>query len=316
MPVQIACPHCNKAFNVKESILGKRVQCTQCQSAFVAQLPGQAVAAASAQAGQHERLTNQQLNQFGIQGNLEKQADIFAATPSAAAAPALGNFAGEDPGFDPGQVYVPNPTETGDNDNPYAAVLNNPAMRSAKKRNKGKSGEAKKLAQAEKIREEHIEQEETLRTWAIVWIFWGALFLVMGVGTVIMSISTGAYFLLIISAIEFLIGGFLIATGIGVRKLTGWGRILGTLVLIPGLSGVPIGTLISASLLYYMWNKKGQMIFSDKYRKTVKLTPHIKHDSILLYILIAIFVVIPILSLLASFFLGGLGLLMMEGPPE
>lgn len=136
MPVSISCPKCNKQYNLPEKFLGKGVQCKKCGTQFVAGGQQQPASAPVPVANTGEQLSNQQLNQFGIEGNLQRAPEIFGA-PAPPPGPGLGNFAGEDPGFGGENFQLPTTgTPAADNENPYAAVLQNPALRPKKKKKK------------------------------------------------------------------------------------------------------------------------------------------------------------------------------------
>ncbi len=66
---------------------------------------------------------------------------------------------------------------------------------------------------------------------------------------------------------------------IGLRKLNNVGRIGGTVFGAIGLLGIPIGTLISAYLLYLLWSAKANMVFSPEYQRIRVATPHIKYKT-------------------------------------
>lgn len=308
MPVQISCPHCGKQYQLKESILGKQVKCTQCAGQFVA---GQAAAATASTATGvvQEQLTHQQLNQFGIEGNIEKQADVFAAAPTPG--PQLGNFAGEDPGFDAGDVFIPTPSNSEDNANPYAAVLNNPALK-AKKKDKGKAAQAKKLAQAEKIREEHVAQEWEIQVWGNLFITFAVLTFFLTLPLFIQLMQLEAYTIGGVGfGTVFVIAAFQLIAGIGLRNLSNWGRIMATIWLIPALAGFGVGTLIAIFLLIMFWNTKGNMIFSGKYKKVIKMTPHVQYESMLTYLLVGIFVILPMIVAALFVLIGGTAAMFM-----
>ena len=138
-------------------MLGKSVRCKQCNTAFVA---GGAQPAAQV-ASRPNDLSQEQLNEFGIEGNIAPEPEIFGAASGPAAGAALGNYAGEDPGFGGDDIKISLPSSTaGDNSNPYAAVLNNPALRPKKKRKKSDDH-----ADAVRIREDNIGWESLITQW-------------------------------------------------------------------------------------------------------------------------------------------------------
>ena len=71
-----------------------------------------------------------------------------------------------------------------------------------------------------------------------------------------------------------------------------------------GLIGFPIGTLISAYILYLLGSQKGVQVFSDEYAEVIAATPHIKYRSsklvIVLVVLLVALVVIGVVAGLMS----------------
>lgn len=93
--------------------------------------------------------------------------------------------------------------------------------------------------------------------------------------------------------------------GMGLRRLTNSGRILGIGFGAIGLLGFPIGTLISIYILYLLLSRKGVTVFSDRYRQAIAQTPHIKYrTSIVIWILLSIVLALMAFGLLAAFFAG------------
>jgi hypothetical protein len=84
-----------------------------------------------------------------------------------------------------------------------------------------------------------------------------------------------------------------IAAGIGVRKLTEWGKYLSTIVSALGLLGFPVGTLINGYILYLLHSKKGRYVFSPEYKRIIAATPGVKYKtSILVWIFLAFLVLV------------------------
>ncbi len=65
----------------------------------------------------------------------------------------------------------------------------------------------------------------------------------------------------------------------GLRKLRSWARVPAIILSCIGLIGFPIGTLISAYILYLLVSKKGSMVFSSQYQDIIRQTPHIKYRT-------------------------------------
>lgn len=110
MPVTIACPKCQTKYKLPDSSLGKAIKCQKCGAGFKTKArtqqrqarsqPKQPTPAQQAPAqGANSQQRAQEMAKLGIDGPLRRQGDIFgAALPQGAGQ--LGNFAGEDPGFD------------------------------------------------------------------------------------------------------------------------------------------------------------------------------------------------------------------------
>lgn len=310
MPVPISCPSCNKRYHLPETMLGKSVRCKQCNTAFVA---GGAQPAAQV-ASRPNDLSQEQMNEFGIEGNIAPEPEIFGAPSGPAAGAALGNYAGEDPGFGGGDMKIPLPSSTaGDNTNPYAAVLNNPALRPKKKRKKSDD-----LADAVRIREDNIGWECLITQWGTFIAFTGVAGLIFFVLAII-GIASGASLpegaepsslslMLLIPSIIFVVAMYIfsISVGIGMRNLTSYGRISSTILAGIGLLAIGPGTLLSAWILYLLWAGPSTLIFSEEYRKVVNQTPHIQRTPYLLYILIGVLFVLPIVISFILFFVGAI----------
>ena len=148
MPVKIACPKCQQRYQLPESALGKSVKCKSCGASFRTKAPTTAKPQTPAKPRQKtaSQPSRDELAQFGIDGQLNRQADIFdGADADPRSARGLGNHAAEDPGF----TSAAKP-KTADSVNPYAApvddgmsaVLANPVLmegRGATRKSKSKT---------------------------------------------------------------------------------------------------------------------------------------------------------------------------------
>jgi hypothetical protein len=88
--------------------------------------------------------------------------------------------------------------------------------------------------------------------------------------------------------------------GFSLRKLKKGARIPAIIVAVIGLIGFPIGTVISAYILYLLCCQKGKMVFSVEYAQVMADTPEIKYRTSTLSWIILILL---ILFLVAGFFL-------------
>jgi general secretion pathway protein G len=74
-----------------------------------------------------------------------------------------------------------------------------------------------------------------------------------------------------IGVVYLLISGIQITTGVGLWNLRPWGRTLQIVLACIGLIGFPIGTLVSALILYYLFRPGIKALFSGK--QASELTP-------------------------------------------
>lgn len=91
--------------------------------------------------------------------------------------------------------------------------------------------------------------------------------------------------------------------GLGLRKFTKTGRILGASIAGISMIRFPIGTLIGAYILYLLLGAKGEMVFSPEYQAVIAQTPHIRYRTskvvwillllVLVLIVFALFITVP-----------------------
>ncbi|MCA9128288.1 MAG: hypothetical protein KDB22_14450 [Planctomycetales bacterium] len=161
---------------------------------------------------------------------------------------------------------------------------------------------------AEFIRKQYLSHEASTKSIGVLYLL-GAIFLVpVGVGFFgwgIYGIATGemeALIGLVLGMVYLTLGVGQGLTGIGLRRLRPWARIVGIVFSVIGLIGFPIGTLISGYFLYLLASQKGVYIFSDEYRRIIESTPHIKYKtSIVVWILLGLLVLLFVLAMIAAF---------------
>jgi hypothetical protein len=73
--------------------------------------------------------------------------------------------------------------------------------------------------------------------------------------------------------------GLSVVFGRGLRTLRPWVRIPVGIFAGIGLLGFPLGTLISAYILYLLFSRKGAMVFSPGYQEIIRQTPHIRYRT-------------------------------------
>lgn len=75
------------------------------------------------------------------------------------------------------------------------------------------------------------------------------------------------------------------------RTLDPRGRIPGAIINGFGLVGFPVGTLISAYILYLLLSEKGRRVLSLEYQGVVTRTPHIRYKTPIVLIVLFAFLV-------------------------
>lgn len=152
---------------------------------------------------------------------------------------------------------------------------------------------------SEQIRKDHISHEASIKSVGLLY-FLGSFFLVL-VGVVLMFAPQDA--LPRLMGVAFvLVGGVQFWTGMGLRKLTPWSRIVAGVLSGIGLMAFGLGTIINAYILYLLLSKKGSMVFSDRYKQVIARTPHVKYKtSIIVWILLGLLVLILMFAMVGIF---------------
>ena len=141
MPAVVACPKCKKKYKLPDNMLGKGVKCTDCATQFKASAPQakqspQPDRRQMAAAQQARAKKAQDLKALGVNGTIERPADIFSGSAMSGTPDPLGNHVIQDPGFGEGAEQVFAPKQTEQPDNPHASMLSNPALAKKKKKKK------------------------------------------------------------------------------------------------------------------------------------------------------------------------------------
>jgi hypothetical protein len=161
------------------------------------------------------------------------------------------------------------------------------------------------VGDSEQIRQEHLKHEASVKSVGILYLI-GATF--MGLGALIFPLrpsqpSGGAPSAVAAAPIILMLGlaTVFFVTGIGIRKLKPWARIVSGILAGLGLLAIPIGTLVNAYILWLLFSKKGATIFSDDYRRIIAETPHIRYKtSIVVWILIGLVVALVLFGLIGA----------------
>ncbi|MEM7144696.1 MAG: hypothetical protein AAF591_06150 [Verrucomicrobiota bacterium] len=166
------------------------------------------------------------------------------------------------------------------------------------------SAEAASVPEAERIRQEHIKHETSVRSIGLLYWLGGVIVILAGVGGIFDDREEMSS-RIITASIFLLLGVLQLLTGSALRKLRKWARIPVGIISGIGLIGFPLGTIINAYILYLVFCKKGGMVFSDEYKEVIAATPHIKYKtSIIVWILLGILLLLLGLALVFAVFGG------------
>lgn len=152
------------------------------------------------------------------------------------------------------------------------------------------------------IRRTHLSHEASIKSVGTLYLLGGGLMLLGSIFGLAFRLGGGAGQPGIdpndlgVFAFLFLFGTLLLATAIGLRQLRRWARIVSGINSALGLLGFPIGTLISAYILYLLFSAKGTMIFSDEYKNVIQQTPHIVYKTSII-VRIFLFLLLGVLAL-------------------
>lgn len=135
------------------------------------------------------------------------------------------------------------------------------------------------------IRNHYLKHEASLRSVAWLYFFSGGLMLLVGVIAFVVSVigiaqgDAAGFAGLIVGLFYTGVGVGTLFVARGIRALKNWARITLTVFGFIGLLGIPIGTLISAYILYLCLSEKGKFVCSPQYHQVVAATPHIKYKT-------------------------------------
>lgn len=178
-------------------------------------------------------------------------------------------------------------------------------------------------AEYERIRRMHIGHEASIKSVGVLYGLGGVLMLLVGVFTIIGITMNGVgnaqgpvlIMAFAITAGYVLFGVFQLALARGLRRLQPWARytagtllILGlvgnlitTLMVPAGVIGMAVGLLIGGYILYLLFSSKGATVFSEQYKAVIAATPHVRYKTpliawIALALLITLIVVLVVLA--------------------
>ena len=162
----------------------------------------------------------------------------------------------------------------------------------------------------ESTRRQYLSHEASLKSIGLLYYLGAIILGIAAAGTLLVGIATlvngeanrevGAVFFFVM---VFVYSGctvlyFFLARGI--YRLENWARITIGVLSVPGLLGVPLGTLITVYFLYLCFSKKGAYICTDEYRRIVANTPQIKYKtSVIVWIFLGLLALVIVLGLIA-----------------
>jgi hypothetical protein len=154
---------------------------------------------------------------------------------------------------------------------------------------------------AEDIRNEHIKHEASVKSVGVLYFIGAFIMILLGGIMLIATAGLGVLEALVLVCLA----GFQFATGLALRRLKRWARIVAGIFSGVGLLGFPLGTIINGFILYLLFSKKGKMVFSPEYQEVIAQTPHIKYrTSIVVWIALGILLLLVLLGVV-GIFLGG-----------
>lgn len=156
---------------------------------------------------------------------------------------------------------------------------------------------------AEEMRKEHLKHEASVKSVGILYYLGGVGLFLAGILFLAALGSRGGGEAAVIGAVLLVLGAGQLWVGAGVRRLKSWARIPVGILSGFGLLGFPMGTLINGYILYLVFSKKGQTVFSDEYRIVIEQTPHIKYrTSIVVWIFLGLVLVLIGIGIIAAVF--------------
>lgn len=165
-------------------------------------------------------------------------------------------------------------------------------------------------ADAEQVRRAYLTHEASVKSVGLLYLIGAVLGVFGGIANVIGAVMGGAgapdaatdptttmwivgVVLIVVAVIQFVVGRWL-------RQLNPKGRTPATIMAVIGLLGFPVGTLISAYILYLLQSKKGAMVFSAEYAAVMAATPHVKYKTSLVTWVVLGVLVIGLVALIVA----------------
>ena len=133
---------------------------------------------------------------------------------------------------------------------------------------------------AEKVRQEHIKHESTIKTLAALHFIGGAVGLVAVALTLSQSLGSGELVLVAGIAVLAVLNIFI---GRDLRRFKPWARWAGVVVaavfVVLSMVTFPVGPIINGIILYLLACRKSARIFAPDYQAIIAATPHVRHQT-------------------------------------
>jgi hypothetical protein len=158
---------------------------------------------------------------------------------------------------------------------------------------------------AEAVRQKYLSHESNLRSLSLLYYLTGALELLSGLAIGGVAIAESKTEDVVTGVVLIAIGVFLVWLGMLYRKLSRSLLVPATIAAGIGLLGFPLGTALSAYILYLLYSREGKFVRSGEYREIVAATPQIAWKTsllikILLGLLALAFVSVVVISVLIA----------------
>jgi hypothetical protein len=147
---------------------------------------------------------------------------------------------------------------------------------------------------AERIRRQYLNHETSIKSI-------GVLFYLNTIGSIITAILWFERGSVIIASLLAVQAPLLALTGYYLRKLQPWSRIPTGIFAVLALIYFPIGTMVGGYILWLVFGRKGQKVFSPEYARVIAQTPHIRYRTSKIVIFFALLLAAVVLLGLFSF---------------
>jgi hypothetical protein len=154
----------------------------------------------------------------------------------------------------------------------------------------------------ERVRRELLNHEASIRAVGTLMILGGVFAVLAGLSLLVAAFVAGELREMI--PVVGLTVGYLglgvgsVWVGYALRMFDPRGRIPGAIINGFGLVGFPVGTLISAYILYLLLSEKGRRVLSPEYQGVIARTPHIRYQSSIVVIVLVVVVLVAAVAAL------------------